>query len=63
MRRGPIWARQIDLLATRGDSEGLQEGIDLGDSYATGLLADAFARLGRGEEAERLRRFGLNRMG
>jgi hypothetical protein len=33
---------------------------DAGDEYAAGRLADLLARRGQSDEAERLRRFGLN---
>jgi hypothetical protein len=33
---------------------------DAGDGYAAGKLADLLEEQGRGEEAKRLRRFGLN---
>ena len=56
--------RLAHLLAQRGDLDGLRARADAGDRNAADLLADLLAELltkqGRGEEAERLRRFGLN---
>ena len=51
--------RLAELLAERGDLDGLRERADAGDGDAA-RLADVLRRQGRGEEAERLRRFGLN---
>jgi hypothetical protein len=51
--------RLADLLAERGDLDGLRARADAGDGDA-GRLADLLIKQGRGEEAERLRRFGLN---
>jgi hypothetical protein len=52
------------LLAERGDLDGLRTMVDAGDGYAAGLLPELLIELlieqGRGEEAERLRLFGLN---
>ena len=52
------------LLAQRGDLNGLRARTDAGDPDAAEQLAGLLARLlvkqGRDEEAERLRRFGLN---
>ena len=52
------------LLAERGDLDGLRARTNAGDGIAAGrlvdLLADLLTKQGRGEEAERLRRFGLN---
>jgi hypothetical protein len=49
------------LLAERGDLDGLRARADTGDGDTAGpLLAEVLARQGRDEEAERLRRFGLN---
>ena len=52
------------LLAARGDLDGLRARADAGDHAATlrlaELLPDLLIKQGRGEEAERLRRFGLN---
>jgi hypothetical protein len=57
-------ARQLaGLLADRGDLDQaeqlLRAGADAGDGAAD-LLADLLTKQCRGEEAERLRRFGLN---
>jgi hypothetical protein len=49
-----------DLLARRGDLDELRARADAGDGYAAGKLADLLEEQGRGEEAKRLRRFGLN---
>jgi thioredoxin-like negative regulator of GroEL len=49
-----------DLLVKRGDLDELRARTDAGDEYAAFRLADLLAEQGRGEEAERLRRFGLN---
>ena len=52
------------LLARRGDLDELRALATAGHEWAAGgpagLLADLLIRQGRGEEAERLRRFGLN---
>jgi thioredoxin-like negative regulator of GroEL len=48
------------LLADRSDLDGLRARADAGDGAAAGWLAELLIRQGRGEEAERLRRFGLN---
>ncbi len=54
-------ARQLaDLLADRGDLDGLRTRANAGDKDAAERLADLLIKQGRGEEAERLRRFGLN---
>ena len=47
------------LLADRGDLDALRGRVDAGDRDAAARLAGLLARQGRGEEAERLRRFGL----
>jgi TIR domain len=56
--------RLVGLLAERGDLDGLRARADAGDVSAAdrlvGLLADLLIKQGRGEEAEQLRRFGLN---
>ena len=52
--------RLAELLAERGDLDGLRARADAGDRDAAGRLADLLIKQGRGEEAERLRRFGLN---
>jgi hypothetical protein len=53
----------VGLLADRGDLEGaiqvLRARADVGDGDAW-RLAELLIKQGRGEEAERLRRFGLN---
>ena len=51
--------RLSDLLASRGDLDGLRALADAGDADV-GRLAALLAQRGQGEEAERLRRFGLN---
>ena len=48
------------LLAKHGDLDGLRARVDAGDEVAGAQLADLLEELGRGEEGERLRRFGLN---
>ncbi len=52
--------RLADLLAERGDLDGLRARADAGDFAASLRLPDLLIKQGRGEEAERLRRFGLN---
>jgi len=52
--------RLADLLRERGDLEGLRARAATGDEHAARLLPRLLTRQGRGEEAERLRRFGLN---
>jgi hypothetical protein len=52
--------RLADLLAGRGDLDGLRALTDAGDWPAGQRLADVLIEQGRGEEAKRLRRFGLN---
>ena len=52
--------RLSDLLAERGDLDGLRARADAGDWAAAAQLPKLLAREGRDEEAERLRRFGLN---
>ncbi|ONH22300.1 hypothetical protein BL253_36115 [Pseudofrankia asymbiotica] len=49
-----------DLLARRGDLDGLQERVALGNAYAAGPLADLLEQRGDHDEAARLRRFGFN---
>ena len=49
------------LLAERGDLDELRARADAGDGSAARRLPDLMAKQGRGEEATRLRRFGLNR--
>ena len=60
-------ATLADLLADRGDldeaAQILRARADAGDTGApnlAGRLAELLAQQGQGEEAERLRRFGLN---
>ena len=48
------------LLAERGDLEGLRAMVDAGNGYAAGLLPKLLIEQGIGEEAERLRLYGLN---
>jgi len=49
-----------DLLAERGDLDGLRARADAGDQSAANRLAEVLMKQGRHEEAEQLRRFGLN---
>ena len=53
-------SRLAGLLAERGDFDGLRTRVEVGDENAAWPLADLLIEQGRGEEAERLRRFGLN---
>jgi hypothetical protein len=48
------------LLHDCGDLDGLRVRVGVGDRDAAGQLVDLLAEQGRTEEAERLRRFGLN---
>jgi hypothetical protein len=48
------------LLAERGDLDELRARAATGDEEAAARLADLMVEQGRDEEAERLRRFGLN---
>jgi hypothetical protein len=66
---GDGWAtgRLAKVLAERGDQDGAEQILraraDAGDMYAkqlADLLTDLLTKQGRGEEAERLRRYGLN---
>jgi len=50
----------VGLLAQRGDLDGLRARVGAGDSHAAPPLVDLLIKQGRNEEAERLRRFGLN---
>ena len=52
--------RLADLPAERGDLDELRARVDAGDWDAAERLADLLTKQGRGEEAERLRQFGLN---
>ena len=49
-----------DLLADRNDADGLRDLAVAGQGNVAWRLADLIAKQGRGEEAEQLRRFGLN---
>jgi len=53
-------SRLVWLLAEAGDLDGLRARAEAGDGDAARRLADLLIKQGRGEEAERLRRFGLN---
>lgn len=54
-------ARELaELLAQRADLDGLRARVGAGDSHAAPPLVDLLIKQGRNEEAERLRRFGLN---
>ena len=57
---GAAAGRLADLLAEADDLEGLRARAGAGDGAAAGQLAGVLVKQGRGEEAERLRRFGLN---
>ena len=61
---GAAATRLASLLAGRGDVDELRARADAGDGAAatqlTKLWADLLIKQGRAEEAERLRRFGLN---
>ena len=52
--------RLANLLAEHGDLDGLRARIEVGDEAAAGRLVDLLSVQGRTEEAERLRRYGLN---
>ena len=52
--------RLAGLLAARGDLAGLRARADAGDRDAARRLGELLIKQGRGEEAKRLRRFGLN---
>ena len=52
--------RLAGILAERGDLDELLARTDVGDTYAAERLAGVLIQQGRGEDAERLRRFGLN---
>ena len=49
-----------ELLAERGDLDGLRALADTGNQGVAWRLPDLMTEQGRGEEAERLHRFGLN---
>ena len=53
-------ARLADMLAGQGDLEELRARANAGDSSAAKKLPELLARQGREEDAERVRRFGLN---
>ena len=53
-------SRLAELLEDRDDLDGLRARADNGDEAAASRLADLLIKQGRGEEAKRLRRFGLN---
>jgi len=55
-----IWSRLADQMAESGYLDELRAQVDAGDWDAARLLPEVLIRVGRGEEAERLRRFGLN---
>ena len=57
---GRAASRLADLLAGRGDLDGLRALADAGDEDVGSKLAYLLIKQDRGEEAERLRRFGLN---
>jgi hypothetical protein len=57
---GDAALRLAGLLAERGDVDGLRAWADAGDRVAALRLAELMTEQGRDEEAERLRRFGLN---
>jgi hypothetical protein len=59
---GDVFAalRLAELLAERGDVEGLRARADSGDDDAAERLVRLLSKQARGDEAERLRRFGLN---
>jgi hypothetical protein len=57
-RAAAVWL--AGLLAERGDLDGLRARADTGDEDVGERLADLLIKQGRGEEAQRLRRFGLN---
>jgi hypothetical protein len=52
--------RLAGLLADRGDLDGLRALVDAGNQHAAERLPDLMTEQGRGEEALRLRRFGLD---
>jgi hypothetical protein len=53
-------SRLADLLAARGDLNELRARAGAGDEHAARRLPGLLIKLGRAEEAERLRQFGLN---
>ena len=52
--------RLAKLLAKRGDLDGLRTQADAGNGHAARRLADLLIKQDRNEEAQQLRRFGLN---
>jgi hypothetical protein len=52
--------RLADLLAERGDLEGLRARAEVGDGDGGERLVRLLNKQGRVKEAEQLRRFGLN---
>jgi len=52
--------RLADLLAERHDIEGLWARVHAGDAHAGDRLADVLAAAGRPDDADRLRRYGLD---
>jgi TIR domain len=52
--------RLADLLVKHGHLDELRARVSIGDDWAAWRLADLLAGQGRDEEAEQLRRFGLN---
>ena len=60
VRQKKVSGAVADLLAERGDLDGLRARADAGDQDATRELSGLLIKQGRREEAERLRRFGLN---
>jgi hypothetical protein len=57
--RYPFW-ELTEVLAERGDLDELRARTDAGDEHAAKELPGLLIKQGRHEEAERLRRFGLN---
>jgi hypothetical protein len=53
-------ARLADLLAQRGDVDGIRARAEVGDQDAAQMLVGLLIKQNQREEAERLRRFGLN---
>jgi hypothetical protein len=56
----PAAERLASLLAERGDLDGLRAQADVGNRPAAAQLIGLLKKQGRDEEADRLRRFGLN---
>ena len=57
---GPAALMLVGILAERDDPDGLRARIDVGAPYASSELTELLIKQDRNEEAERLRRFGLN---